>query len=111
MDEILKAKIEEARERMNTKQAGINEDRKNRDRGIREWGRGNQRPANAERDQFRKSLTDAERSQIEQRIQRLLDENPTLSSVNAGTPESKTEPPSVSFEVLNEYFFLRDIVG
>jgi hypothetical protein len=78
---------------------------------MREWARGKQRPANAERAQFRDSLTDEDRNQIEERIQQLLDGNPTLSPVNVRTLDSKTEPPSVSFEVLDEYYFLRDILG
>lgn len=111
MDEALKAKVEEARKRMNSNQAGINANRKHDDRVMREWARGQQRPANAERARFRKSLSDAERNQIEQRIQQLLDENPTLSPANARALESKTEPASVPFEVLDEYFFLREVVG
>jgi hypothetical protein len=78
---------------------------------MREWARGKQRPANAERAQFRHSLTDEDRNQIEERIQQLIDDNPALSSTNAQTLDSKTEPPSVSVQVLNEYYFLRDIVG
>jgi hypothetical protein len=109
MDETLRAKLDEARERMNSKQAGINANRKHDDPAMREWARGKQRPANAERAQFRNSLTDEDRSQIEERIQQLVDDNPALSST---TPRilSKTEPPSVSVEVLDEYYFLRDIV-
>jgi hypothetical protein len=111
MDATLKAKLDEARERMNSKQAGINENRKHDDVAMREWARGKQRPANAERSRFRNSLTDEDRSQIEERIEQLVHDNPTLSSPNARTPDSKTEPPSVSVEVLDEYYFLRDIVG
>jgi hypothetical protein len=113
MDATLKAKLDEARERMNSKQAGINANRKHDDVAMREWARGKQRPANAERARFRKSLTDEDRSQIEERIEQLMHDNPTLSSSssNARTPDSKTEPLSVSVEVLDEYYFLRDIVG
>jgi hypothetical protein len=111
MDEGLKAKLDEARERMNSQQAGINADRKHDDRARREWARGKQRPANAERTQLRNSLTDEERRQIEERIQQLLDDNPALSPTNARILDSKTEPPCVSLEVLDEYSFLRDIVG
>jgi hypothetical protein len=57
MDETLRAKLDEARERMNSKQAGINANRKHDDPAMREWARGKQRPANAERIQFRNSLT------------------------------------------------------
>jgi hypothetical protein len=78
---------------------------------MREWARGKQRPANAERAQFRNSLAEGERNQIEERIQQLLDENPALSPVNAATLDARTEPPSVAFEVLDEYYFLRDIIG
>ena len=111
MDEALKAKLDEARQRMSSQQAGINADRKHDDRATREWARGKQRPANAERAQFRNSLTDEDRRQIEERIQQLLDDNPALSPTNARTLDSKTEPPCVSLEVLDEYYFLRDIVG
>src|SRR5205823_5529270 len=76
MDEALKKKIEEARNRMNSNQAGINVNRTNEDRGMREWARGKQRPANAERVQFRNSLADEERSQIEERIEQLVHDNP-----------------------------------
>jgi hypothetical protein len=111
MDEALKAKLDEARERMNSQQDGINANRKHADVAMREWARGRQRPANAERAQFRKSLTDEDRSQIEERIEQLVLDNPTLSSSNAQTLDRKTEPPSVSVEVLDEYYFLRDMVG
>ena len=73
----------EARERMNSQQAGINANRKHDDPAMREWARGKQRPANAERAQFRSSLTDEDRSQIEERIEQLVHENPTLSPTNA----------------------------
>ena len=79
MDETLKAKLDEARNRMNSQQAGINANRKHADPAMREWARGKQRPANAERAQFRNSLTEGDRNQIEERIQQLLDDNPTLS--------------------------------
>jgi len=111
MDDALKAKLNEARQRMNSQQAGINANRKHDDPAMREWARGKQRPANAERAQFRKSLTDEERSQTEERIQEVLDDNPALTPANAATLDSKIEPPSVSFEVLDEYYFLRDILA
>ena len=111
MDEALKAKLDEARQRISSQQAGINADRKHDDRATREWARGKQRPANAERVQLRNSLTDEDRRQIEERIQQLLDDNPALSPTNARTLDSKTEPPCISLEVLDEYYFLRDIVG
>src|ERR1017187_6953348 len=95
MDEALRAKLDEARERMNSKQAGINANRKHDDVAMREWARGKQRPANAERARFRNSLTDEDRSQIEERIEQLVHDNPTLSSSNARTLDSKAEPPSV----------------
>jgi hypothetical protein len=111
VDEALKAKLDEARERMNSQQAGINANRKHDDPAMLECTRGKQRPANAERTQFRNSLTDEERSQIEERIQQLLDDNLALSLANARTLDSKTEPPCVSPDKLDEYYFLRDIVG
>jgi hypothetical protein len=111
MDDALKAKLDEARKRMNNQQAGINANRKHNDPAMREWARGKQRPANAERAQFRKSLTDEDRNQIEERIQQLLDDNPGLSATNAATLDSKIEPPSVSFEVREEYYFLRDVLA
>jgi hypothetical protein len=111
MDEALKARLNDARERMNSQQAGINANRKHDDPAMREWARGKQRPANAERAQFRASLTDEDHSQIEKRIEQLVHDNPRLSSTNARTVGSKTEQPSVSVEVLNEYYFLRDLVG
>jgi hypothetical protein len=111
MDEALKAKLDEARQRMNSQQAGINADRKHDDRATREWARGKQRPANAVRAQFRNSLTDEDRRQIEERMHQLLDDKPALSSTNDGTRDSKTEAPCVSLEVLEEYYFLRDMIG
>jgi hypothetical protein len=105
MDAILKAKLDETRKQMNSQQSGINENRKHDDPAMREWARGKQRPANAQRAQFRNSLTDEERSQIEERIQQLLDDNPALSSAN---PRAE---PSTSVDVLDEYYFLKDIVA
>ncbi len=110
MDEALRAKLNEARARLNSQQAGINADRKDEDRATREWARGKQRPANAERTQLRNSLTDEDRRQIEERIQQLLDANPPLSVTSAATLNAKTEPPPVSVEVLDEYYFLRDMI-
>ena len=95
----------------NGEQAGINADRKHDDRATREWARGKQRPANAERTHFRNSLPDEDRSHIEERIPQLLDENPALSTTNARTLESKTDPPCVSRELLDEYYFLKEIAG
>jgi len=111
MDEVLKTKIEEARKRMNSNQAGINVNRIHEDRVMREWARGKQRPANAERDQFRNSLTDEERSQIEERIDQLVHDNPTLLRTNAPILNSETCPPSISVEVLDEYYFLRELLN
>ena len=111
MDEALKAKLDEARKRMNSQQAGINANRKDDDPAMREWARGKQRPANAERAQFRNSLTDEDRSKIEERIEQLVHDHPTLSPTNARALDSKTEPPSVSVELLDEYYFLRDILA
>jgi hypothetical protein len=78
---------------------------------MREWARGKQGPANTNRAQFRASLTDEDRGQIEERIEQLVLHHPTLSRVNARTLDSKTEPPSVPVEVLEEYYFLRDRVA
>jgi len=111
MDATLKAKLDEARERLSSQQAKINTNRIHDDPARREWARGTQGPANAERDHFRNSLTDEDRSQIEERIEQLLHDNPTLSPTNARTLDSKTEPPSVSLEVLDEYYFLRGILS
>jgi hypothetical protein len=111
MNEALKAKLDEARERMNSQQAGINANRKHDDPAKREWARGKQRPANAERAQFRDSLTDEEHSQIEQRIEQLVHDNPTLSPTNTRALDSETQPSSVSVEVLDEYYFLTDILA
>jgi hypothetical protein len=111
MDEALEAKLDEARERMSSQQAGINANRQHDDPAIREWARGKQRPANAQRAEFRASLTDEERRQIEERLEQLVYDNPTLSSSNARTLNSKREPPSVPFEVLDEYYFLTDILA
>ena len=111
MNEALKAKLNEARKRMNSQQAGINSNRKSDDRAMREWARGKQGPANTNRAQFRDSLTDEDRSQIEKRIEQLVHDNPTLSPANARTLDAKTEPPSVPVEVLEEYYFLRDMVA
>lgn len=111
MDEALKTKIEEARKRMNINQAGINANRKHEDQVMREWARGKQRPANAERAQFRNSLTDEERRQIEQRIDQLVHDNPTLLNTNTPIVNSKAEPPSVSVEAVDEYYFLRELLN
>ena len=111
MNEALKAKLHEARKRMNSQQAGINANRKHDDPAMREWARGKQRPANTERAQFRASLTDEDRSQIEERIEQLVHDNPTLSLANARTLDSKTEPSSIPAEVLEEYYFLREMVA
>jgi len=111
MNDALKAKLNEARKRMNIQQAGINADRKHDDPAMRQWARGRQRPANTERAHFRVSLTDEDRSQIEERIEQLLRDNPTLSPGNARPLDAKTEPPSIPVEVLEEYYFLRDMVA
>ena len=110
MDENLKARLDEARKRMNSEQAGINANRKNDDPAMRQWARGKQRPANSERAQFRNSLTDAERRQIEERIEQLAHENPTLYRTH-GALESSIELPVGSDEVVDEYYFLREMVA
>ena len=111
MDDHLRAKLDEARGRMNNQQAGINVNRKHDDPVIRQWARGKQRTANAERNQFRASLTDGDLEQIEERIGQLIRENPSLSPATIRIVDSKTEPPSVPVEVLEEYHFLRDMVS
>lgn len=111
MDDHLRTKLNEARGRMNDQQAGINADRKHDDLAIRQWARGKQRPANAERNQFRASLTDEDLEQIEVRIEQLIHENPALSAATIRTVDSKTARPSVPVEVLEEYHFLRDMVS
>lgn len=111
MDEALRAKLDEARKRMNIQQAGINADRKDDDPAMREWARGKQKPANAERAEFRNSLTDEERSQIEERIEQLVRDNPTLCHMEPRPLEPKTGPPPVSAELLEEYHFLRDMLA
>ena len=111
MDEALKAKLDQARKGMNSQQAGINANRKHDDPAMREWARGKQRPRMSKRAQFRNSLTDEERSQIEERIEQLVRDNQTLSPANTRPLDSTTEPPSVSAEVLDEYYFLRDMVA
>ena len=110
MDEPLKAKLDEARTLMNTQQAGINANRGHEDTAIREWARGKQGPTNKKRAQFRASLTDKDRSQIEERIERLVLDHPSLSPVNVRALDSKTEPPSIPAEVLEEFYFLRDML-
>lgn len=110
MNDHLRAKLDKARERMNTQQAGINANRKDDDPAIRQWARGKQRPANAERELFKASLTNDDLEQIEERIEQLVKGNPALSSATIGTADSRTEP-SVPLEVLEEYHFLRDMVS
>jgi hypothetical protein len=110
MDAALKAKLDEARQRMNSRQFGINADRKHDDQSMREWARGKQRPANAERARFRDSLTDEDRSQIDERMEQLLRDNPTLSPAITRTVDPKG-PDSVSAEILDEYYFLKDMIA
>ena len=110
MNDGLRAKLEEARERMNSQQAGINMNRKHDDPAMREWARGKQRPANAERELFRASLTSEELEQIEERIGQLIQGNPALSSATSETVDSKADS-SVPIEILEDYHFLRDMVS
>lgn len=110
MNDHLRARLDQARERMNNQQAGINANRKHDDPAIRQWARGKQRPANAERELFRASLTNEDLEQIEERLEQLVQGNPALSSATIGAVDSKTEP-SVPLEVLEEYHFLRDMVS
>lgn len=110
MNDRLRAKLDEARERMNSQQAGINMNRKHDDPAMREWARGKQRPANEERELFKASLTNEDLEQIEERIEQLVRENPALSSVSVGAVDSKAAP-SVPLATLEEYHFLRDMVS
>ena len=109
MDSTLKAKLDEVRKRLASKQNRINVNRRDDDRAVREWARGEQRPANRDRAQFRDSLTEEERRQIGDRIQQLMKDYPTLSPVNATMLEGTTEPPAVPAAVLDEYYFLREM--
>jgi hypothetical protein len=106
----LAAKLDGARERINGQQAGINANRKHDDPAIREWARGKQRLANTERAHFRASLADEDRNQIEERIDQLVHDNPTLSPLTGRIPDSKAQPTYV-VERLEEYYFLRDMIG
>jgi hypothetical protein len=106
-----RAKLNEARKRMNGQQLGINANRGHEDAAIREWARGKQGVANTERTQFRASLSDEELGQIEERLKQLVQENPTLSPANVRTLDPTTVMPSVPVEVLEEYYFLRDMVA
>jgi hypothetical protein len=110
MNDRLRAKLDEARERMNSQQAGINMNRKHDDPAMREWARGKQRPANEERELFKASLTNEDLEQIEARIEQLARENPSLSSVNIEAVDSNAAP-SVPLAILEEYHFLRDMVS
>jgi hypothetical protein len=111
MDQALKTKLDDARKGLNSKQAGINANRHHGDHAKREWARGEQRPANTERAAFRRSLTDAERNQIEERIQQLVDEHPRLPPVTAKMLDGNTPPAAIPADVLDEYHFLREMVG
>jgi hypothetical protein len=91
MNDRLRAKLNEARERMKCQQAGINMNRKHDDPAMREWARG-------------------KLEQIEERIEQLVRENPALSSVTTGAVDSKADP-SVPLATLEEYHFLRDMVS
>src|SRR5256885_15252880 len=110
MDEALKAKLDEARTLMNTQQAGINANRGHEDTAIREWARGKQGPTNKKRAQFRASLTDKDRSRMEERIDRLRLDHPSLSPVNVRALEPKPDPPPVPAQGLGESYFPRDIM-
>jgi len=96
---------------MASAQDQINANRRHHDRAVREWARGEQRPANRERAQFRNSFSDDERSQIEDRLQQLVKQYPKLSPVNAAMRDAATESPATPAEILDEYYFLRDILG
>ena len=111
MDTTLKVKLDEARKRLASTQDRINANRRHDDHAMREWARGEQRPANRDRAQFRDSFTNDERSQIEDRLQQLVIQYPKLSPVNAAMRDAATESPATPAEILDEYYFLRDILG
>ena len=110
MNAALKARLDEARTRLNSNQAEINDNRKHSDQARREWARGKQRPANADRAELRNSLSDEDREQIEERLEEILRDNPALSATKLQTLDLKTVPPSFSVETFEEYYFLRDMV-
>jgi hypothetical protein len=111
MDIALKARLDEARKRLNSKQADINANRRHSDQVFREWARGEQSLASEQRDHFRISLSENEREQIEGRVQELLNDYPQLSAVAVRLPNTPATPPSIPDEALEEYYFLNDLVG
>jgi hypothetical protein len=111
MDAALKAKLDEARKRLNSKQAEINANRRHSDQVFREWARGEQNVAIEQRDHFRISLSENEREQIENRVQELLNDYPQLSAVAVRPPNTTATTPSIPDEALEEYYFLNDLVG
>jgi hypothetical protein len=111
MDTALKAKLDEARKRLNSKQAEINANRRHSDQVFREWARGEQNVAIEQRDHFRISLSENEREQIENRLQELLNDYPQLSTVAVRPPNTPATTPSIPDEALEEYYFLNDLVG
>jgi hypothetical protein len=107
MDTALKAKLDEARKRLNSQQADINLKRRHSDQVFREWAGGEQNLATGQRDHFRISLSENEREQIEDRIQELLNDYPQLSAVAVRPPYNPATPD----EAAEEYYFLNDLVG
>jgi hypothetical protein len=111
MDAALKAKLDDARKRLNSQQAEINANRRHSDQVFREWARGEQNVATEQRDHFRISLSENEREQIEDRIQELLNDYPQLSAVAVRPPYNPATPHSIPDEAAEEYYFLNDLVG
>jgi hypothetical protein len=110
MEQELKAKLGAARERLNSQQAGISVKRTHEDRVVREWGRGEQRQAATKREQFRNSLTEHERHQIEERIGELISQYPRLGDGTVQRSHAEARPASIPGDAWEEYQFLRELV-
>jgi uncharacterized protein (DUF2336 family) len=76
-------------------------------RGSRNTGVGERKTATSksERTQFRNSLNDEDRKQIEESVQQLVDHNPPLSVTSAAPLNARTEPPSVLSKCLMNTIF------
>ena len=110
MEEKLKKKLDEAQQRLTNKQEGINTNREHRDKVFREWARGEQAVVNNERETFKGSFTDEERRQIEQRMEELLNEHPELSP-HSVKPLDGSDAPVFDTKIIEEYFFLRELLS
>ena len=106
MNAALRAKLEQARKRLNEKQTDINDNRHHGSRATREWARGEQKIANLDRQRFRDSLTDDERHEIEARLHELAERYPQLSEPHS----SEDLAPVINAEAMDEYHFLRDLL-